>query len=74
MNVRCPHCGTEYDVEKKEMYRYVKCEACGKGFVAGAATSLQKGKTMKAINWRNIRWHSGDFDIIFSRSEIEYCN
>ena len=43
MNVRCPHCGTEYDVEKKEMYRYVKCEACGKGFVAGAATSLQKG-------------------------------
>ena len=33
-----------------------------------------EGKTMKAINWRNIRRHSGDFDIIFSRSEVEYCN
>ena len=42
MNVKCPHCGTGYDVEKKEMYRYMKCGACGKGFVAGATTSLQK--------------------------------
>ena len=30
-----------------------------------------EGKTMKAINWRNIRRHSGDFDIIFSRSEVD---
>ena len=41
MDIKCPHCGTEYEVEKKYMYRYTKCQSCGKGFVAGAATSLQ---------------------------------
>lgn len=38
--VVCPHCGAEHEIGKKELYRYRKCEACGKGFVAGAATSL----------------------------------
>ena len=36
MDIKCPHCGTEYEVEKKDMYRYTTCEACGKGFVVGA--------------------------------------
>lgn len=36
MDAKCPHCGTEYDVESKEMYRYTKCEVCAKGFVIGA--------------------------------------
>lgn len=40
MDIKCPHCGTEYEVEKKDMYRYTKCEVCGKGFVIGATTSL----------------------------------
>ena len=40
MNIKCPHCGTEYEVEKKDMYRYTKCEVCGKGFVVGATTSM----------------------------------
>lgn len=40
MNIICPHCGTEYEVEKKDMYRYTKCEVCGKGFVIGAETSM----------------------------------
>ena len=40
MNIKCPHCGTEYEVEKKDMYRYTKCEVCGNGFVVGAMTSL----------------------------------
>ena len=35
MKIKCPHCGTEYDVEKKDMYRYTKCHVCGKGFVVG---------------------------------------
>ncbi len=35
MNIKCPHCGTEYEVEKQDMYRYTKCEVCGKGFVIG---------------------------------------
>ena len=41
VNVKCPHCGTEYEIDKGELYRYVKCEVCGKGFVSGATTSLQ---------------------------------
>ena len=40
MNIKCPHCGTEYEVEKQDMYRYTKCQVCGKGFVVGATSSL----------------------------------
>ena len=35
MNIKCPHCGTEYDAEESEYGKFVKCEVCGKGFVAG---------------------------------------
>ena len=42
MNIRCPHCGTDYEVDEKDMYRYTKCEVCGKGFVIGSTKSLQK--------------------------------
>ena len=38
MNIKCPHCGTEYEVEKKDMYRYTKCSVCGNGFVIGGDT------------------------------------
>lgn len=37
MNIKCPHCGSEYEVEEKYMFRYTKCEGCGKGFVIGAS-------------------------------------
>ena len=40
MDIKCPHCGTEYEVEQKDMYRYTKCSVCGKGFVVGADSSL----------------------------------
>lgn len=40
MDIKCPHCGAEYEVEKKDMYHYTTCEVCGKGFVIGATTSL----------------------------------
>ena len=36
MNINCPHCGTEYDIEQREFGKYVTCQVCGKGFVAGA--------------------------------------
>ncbi|MBR3925046.1 MAG: hypothetical protein IKJ45_18150, partial [Kiritimatiellae bacterium] len=39
MDIKCPHCGTEYEVEKQDMYHYTKCEVCGKGFVLGATAS-----------------------------------
>ena len=42
MNIKCPHCGTEYEVEKKDMYRYTKCLKCGKGFVIGQLATTQK--------------------------------
>lgn len=41
LNIKCPHCGTEYEVEQKEMYRYTKCEVCGKGFVIGQSLSSE---------------------------------
>ena len=41
MDIKCPHCGTEYEVEKQDMYRYTKCQICSKGFVIGATTSFQ---------------------------------
>lgn len=42
MNIKCPHCRTEYEVEKKDMYRYTKCEVCGKGFVIGQSATPKK--------------------------------
>ncbi len=36
MNISCPHCGTEYEVGKQDIGRFVTCESCGNGFVAGA--------------------------------------
>ena len=51
MDVKCPHCGTEYEVEQKDMYRHTECEVCGKGFVAGAvATSAASGRSGAAEN------------------------
>lgn len=33
MNSKCPHCGTEYEVEKSELGSHVECQVCGKEFV-----------------------------------------
>lgn len=45
MLIRCPHCGTEYDVDKSEMYRFVTCQVCGKGFVAGTVQQREASST-----------------------------
>ncbi|MGN0833946.1 MAG: PrsW family glutamic-type intramembrane protease [Kiritimatiellia bacterium] len=37
MDIKCPRCGTEYEIDKSEYGRFVKCEVCGKGFVAGTS-------------------------------------
>ena len=29
----CPHCGSEYEVERKYMGHHTKCHVCGKGFI-----------------------------------------
>lgn len=41
ISITCPHCGTEYEAEEKDLYRYTKCSVCGEGFVAGADTSMR---------------------------------
>ena len=41
MNINCPHCGTEYEIDETEYGRFVKCESCGKGFVVGTAMNQQ---------------------------------
>ena len=66
MNIKCPHCGTEYEVEKKDMYRYTKCEVCGKGFVVGSETSMLSSKNGITRNYfRLVRQKEED-----SRSDI----
>ncbi|MBQ6136159.1 MAG: SHOCT domain-containing protein [Kiritimatiellae bacterium] len=42
MNIKCPHCETEYEIAQTEFGRFVNCEICRKGFVAG----VSKGKSM----------------------------
>lgn len=36
MKIKCPHCGTEYEVDKKDLFHYTQCRICGEGFVTGA--------------------------------------
>lgn len=48
MIVKCPHCGSDFDAEKKDMFRYVKCTRCGRGFVAGATGSLRREDAVPA--------------------------
>ena len=36
MDVKCPGCGTEYEVNASEVGQEVKCEVCGRKFVVGA--------------------------------------
>ncbi|MBR3222073.1 MAG: hypothetical protein IKF72_07545 [Kiritimatiellae bacterium] len=35
MNIKCPHCGTEYEITQAEYGRVVRCEVCRNEFVAG---------------------------------------
>ena len=42
MNIKCPHCGTEYEVEQSDVGRRVVCESCGNGFVVGGQQSAPK--------------------------------
>lgn len=37
MNIKCPHCGTEYEVEQSEIGLQVKCQICGKKFAIKSA-------------------------------------
>lgn len=44
MDINCPHCGTEYDAEESEYGKFVKCEVCGKGFVAGTSGAKKRNE------------------------------
>ena len=59
MNIKCPHCGTEYEVEKKDMFRYTKCEVCGKGFVVGSEKSMLSSKNDSATTETSARAPKG---------------
>ena len=48
MNIKCPNCGMEYEVEKKDFGRFVTCESCGKGFVIGAKSGAGGGAASDA--------------------------
>ena len=42
MNINCPHCGTEYDINQRGFGKYVTCQVCGKGFVAVGVPPIKK--------------------------------
>ena len=44
MNITCPHCGTEYDIAQNEFGKFVTCQICGKGFVAGAKAQAKSAE------------------------------
>lgn len=44
MNIKCPHCGTEYEVAQKDFGRFTTCETCGKGFVIGTKPGDRAGE------------------------------
>ena len=60
MEIKCPHCGVSYEVEKEEMYRYTICSECGKGFVVGATSRLLPSDTQSAsaINAASAKPHA----------------
>ena len=48
MNIKCPNCGMEYEVERKDFGSFVTCESCGKGFVVGAKSGARVGAASSA--------------------------
>ena len=38
MKIKCPHCGTQYEVGNNEIGKFAECETCGKGFVVGTTS------------------------------------
>lgn len=48
MDIKCPHCGTEYEVADEDFGRFVKCEICGKGFVVGTFAAREVRDTTNA--------------------------
>lgn len=59
MNIKCPNCGAEYEVERKNFGRFTTCESCGKGFVIGAKTGTKPNDSSNAANHVEHRSPSG---------------
>lgn len=49
MDIKCQHCGTEYDAEENECGSVVKCEICGKEFVVGHSFTKKLGEATAAM-------------------------
>ena len=58
MNITCPNCGTEYEVGKQDVGRFVTCESCGKGFVAGARSVNKPNGVAKPKPSQSSRYQS----------------
>ena len=48
MNIKCPNCGMEYEIDRKDFGSFVTCESCGNGFVIGAKSCARAGATSEA--------------------------
>lgn len=49
MDVKCPHCGTEYEIEQREFGKFVDCQVCGKGFVVGVSAAKQNATPSRTV-------------------------
>lgn len=51
MDIKCPHCGTEYEIGQSECGMFATCQICGKDFVMGASkeSQIQQDESADAI-------------------------
>lgn len=48
MNIKCPHCESEYEIDESICGRFVRCEVCGAKFVAGTSVAKKFAEAAKA--------------------------
>ena len=52
MNIKCPHCESEYEIDESIYGRFVRCEVCGTKFVAGTSVAKEHEEEAKVKNTR----------------------
>ena len=59
MNIKCPHCGMEYEVEESDRGRQVVCEQCGNGFVVGGDEQyVPSVRQLPSSSDFSVQWHA----------------
>lgn len=72
MDIKCPHCGTEYEVGQREFGKYVTCQICNKGFVAGTIKRESEPTRITSISSKPRHIHSGRTRTVSDVIQREY--